>query len=82
MSTTDKRLKAMKANPKNDWRMGDLKAIAKQYDIKHRQPGTSHVTFCCQNGLSLTVPNNRPIRAIYIKKFVTLIESLNEEKIL
>jgi hypothetical protein len=82
VSTINKKLKAMKANPKNDWKMDDLKSIAKRYSIICRQPGTSHVTFTCENELSVTVPNNKPIKPIYIKKFVNLIESLNEENIL
>ncbi len=72
----------MKANPKDDWHIGDLKSIAKQYCIAYRQPGTSHVTFSSTNGLCLTVPARKPIKPIYIKRFIELIESLNEENML
>ncbi|MBY0273199.1 MAG: type II toxin-antitoxin system HicA family toxin [Alphaproteobacteria bacterium] len=82
MSKIDKKLKAMKTNPKNDWQISDLKSIAKQYSIEYRQPGTSHVTFSSNHGLYLTVPAHKPIKPIYIKRFVELIESLNEENIL
>jgi hypothetical protein len=82
VSKIDKKLKAMKANPKNDWQIGDLKSVAKQSGIEYRQPGTSHVTFSCNNGLSLTVPAHKPIKPIYIRRFVELVESLNEENIL
>lgn len=78
MSKADKKLKAMQSNPKNDWRIDDLKSIAKKYCIEYRQPGTSHVTFNCKNGLALTVPAHKPIKQIYIQRFVELIESLNE----
>lgn len=80
MSKIDKKLKAMKSNPKDDWQIGDLQSLAKHYDIEFRQPGTSHVTFICSNGRCLTVPAHKPIKPIYIKKFVEIIESLNEEK--
>ena len=55
--------------------------MAKRYGIEYRQPGTSHVTFNCKNGLALTVPAHKPIKQIYIRRFVELIESLNEGNI-
>ena len=79
MSTLDKKLKAMKSNPQNDWKIDDLKAIAARLGIIYRQPGTSHVTFCSKCGLILTVPSHKPIKAVYIKKFVELIETLQKE---
>ena len=82
MSKVDKKLKAMKPNPKNDWQISDLKFMATQYGIEYRQPGTSHVTFSSNHGLCLTVPAHKPIKPIYIKRFIELIESLNEENIL
>lgn len=80
MSKVDKKLKAMSANPKNNWRMDDLKALAHRYGVDYRQPGTSHVTFSSSNGLCLTVPTRKPIKPVYIKKFVELIELLIEEE--
>jgi hypothetical protein len=80
MSKAEKKLKAMQANPQSDWCMNDLKALASRYGIDYRQPGTSHVTFSCINGMCLTVPAHKPIKAIYIKRFVELIESLNERE--
>lgn len=80
MSKVDKKLKAMKANPQSDWCINDLKTLASRYGINHRQPGTSHVTFSCINGMCLTVPAHKPIKAIYVRRFVELIESLSEEQ--
>ncbi len=81
MSTTDKKLKAMKSNPQNDWRIEDLCSLANRFDIEYRQPGTSHVTFSCKNGSCLTVPAHKPIKAIYIKKFVEMVKGLQKEEI-
>ncbi len=64
----------MKDNPKGDWNIQDLKAIADRFNINYRQPGTSHVTFRTKNGKKLTVPAHKPIKPIYIKKFVEFIE--------
>lgn len=38
-----------------------------RYEVDYRQPGTSHVTFSCSNGMMLTVPADKPIKSIYIK---------------
>ncbi len=66
----------MKANPKDDWKISDLQGIAKHYGVGYRQPGTSHVTFVTELGTCLTVPAHKPIKPIYIKRFVELIEAL------
>lgn len=81
MSKSDKKFKAMKTNPQNDWRIEDLYSLAERYNVDYRQPGTSHVTFSCRNGRCLTVPAHKPIKAIYIKRFVELIEGLQKEEI-
>ena len=62
----------MKSNPQNDWKIDDLKA---RLGIIYRQPRTSHV----KHGLILTISNHKPIKAVYIKKFVELIETLQKE---
>jgi predicted RNA binding protein YcfA (HicA-like mRNA interferase family) len=73
MSKADKLLEKMRNNPR-DWRIESLKTIASAHNIQWRQPGTSHVTFRHPNGNKLTVPAHRPIKPIYIKKFVSLID--------
>ena len=72
MSKADKLLRKMQANPL-DWRIDALKTVATAHDMEWRQPGTSHVTFRHPNGNKLTVPAHKPIKAIYIKKFVQLV---------
>ena len=52
----------MKANPKNDWTIEDLKALANRFNTIYRQPGTSHVTFVSTSGFFLTVPSRKPIK--------------------
>lgn len=74
MSAIDKKLKSMENNPKGDWAIEDLKSIADRYAIIYRQTGTSHVTFRSSCGEMLTVPAHKPIKAIYIKKFIDLIK--------
>ncbi len=73
MTKFEKLLGKLRNNPR-DWQIETLKDIAKRFNIEWRQPGTSHVTFRHPNGTKLTVPAHRPIKPIYIKKFVRLID--------
>ena len=68
----------MRNNPR-DWRIDDLMVIAKHFDIKHRQPGTSHVTFS-KGVFRVTVPSHKPIKPIYIKQFLEMIDEIIEEE--
>ncbi|MGH6920647.1 MAG: hypothetical protein ACREJ0_23420 [Geminicoccaceae bacterium] len=69
----------MRRNPTADWRIEQLKAIADRYGISYRQPGTSHVTFRPRRGEKLTVPAQRPIKPVYIRRFLALLEALEME---
>ena len=73
MTRATKILEQMKANPR-DWRIESLKSVAEAYGVVHRQPGGSHVIFRHPNGAMLSVPARRPIKPIYVKKFVRLVE--------
>jgi hypothetical protein len=79
MAGPDKTLVRMRANPR-DWRIEDLKTVARRYDVTWRQPGTSHVTFRAPGGGKVTVPARKPIKPVYIRQFVALIESLGAER--
>lgn len=77
MSKAAKQIEKMRNNPR-DWRIEDLKAVADRVGLEYRQPGTSHVTFRANSGQKLTVPAKKPIKAIYIKMFVELIDEIGE----
>ena len=72
-----KLLSKMRAN-QMDWRIEHLKSIARYFGIEYRQPGTSHVTFRTKFGDKLTVPARKPIKPIYIKHYLKLIDELGE----
>jgi hypothetical protein len=69
----------MRHNPRADWRIEQLRTVADQYGIPRRQPGTSHVTFRPSRGDKLTVPAQRPIKAVYIRKFLAILEALEAD---
>jgi len=73
MSQADKTLAKMKAGPL-DWRIEDLQAVARRYGVDWRHNGTSHCVFVTKSGKTLPVPANKPIKPIYIKKFLLLLE--------
>lgn len=72
MSNADKILEKMRNNP-HGWRIESLKIVARAYTIGWRQQGTSHVVFIRDDGRTLPVPAKRPIKPIYIKKFVYFV---------
>ena len=75
MSKIDKLLIKMRNNPR-DWKIEEVKALADRFGINYRQPGTSHVTFRANNGEKVTVPAHKPIKPVYIKLFIALIDGL------
>jgi hypothetical protein len=76
MSASKKLLAKMSHNPMG-WQISDIETIAKKYGIKIRKGGGSHVTF---SHLSLhailTIPARKPVKPIYIKKFLKMLEDL------
>ena len=81
MAKAEKTLEKMRNNPK-DWQIADLEIVANRLGIAMRRGTGSHVSFTHVKWTEiLTVPAHRPIKPIYIKKFVSFIEAIYEEKI-
>ena len=74
----DKLLEKMRANPRNDWRIEDVQTLANRYGLSISRPkrGGSHVTLRHNSGAMLTVPARRPIKPVYIRKLVDMIDQL------
>lgn len=73
MARSVKILAQMKANPL-DWRIESLKTVAEGFGLLWREPSGSHTVFRHPNGAKLSVPAKRPIKPVYVKKFVNLVE--------
>ncbi len=69
MNTATKLLDSMSRHPL-DWRIEQLQTVARQYGIDWRQDGTSHCVFVRADGKTLPVPAHRPVKPIYVKKFL------------
>jgi hypothetical protein len=75
VARADKTLDAMRANPR-DWRIGQLETVAAAFGVNCRKPGGSHVVFEHPAVIeALSVPARRPIKPIYVQRFVRLIEA-------
>lgn len=57
-----------------DWQIADLQTVARQNGIDWRHHKSSHCVFIREDGRTLTVPAHRPIKPIYVRKFVELID--------
>jgi predicted RNA binding protein YcfA (HicA-like mRNA interferase family) len=75
MSNAEKILQQMKSNPKDDWTPNKIKIICKAFNITLRQRGTSHAVLTNMRGEHLTVPMHKPIKPLYIRRLVELIEA-------
>ena len=73
MNTSAKILAAMRRNPL-DWQIADLQAVAGKQGLDWRHQKSSHCVFVRADGRTLSVPANRPIKPIYIRKFLELLD--------
>jgi hypothetical protein len=70
----------MRNNPR-DWRIGDLEFVAAGFGLNCRKSGGSHVVFDHPNvGEALSVPARRPIKPIYVRRFVALVDAVRGEE--
>jgi hypothetical protein len=79
MGRTDKRLQKMRANPR-DWRIEEIKSVADALGIEWQHDGGSHVIFRSPYGEHLSIPARRPIKPIYITKFLALADTIKEAR--
>lgn len=73
MNTVAKLIISMRQNPR-DWQIADLQTVARKYDIEWRHHKGSHCVFIRADGRTLPVPAHRPIKPIYIRKFLELVD--------
>lgn len=69
----------MRRNPAGDWNIADVEAVCREYgvDCLPNRSGGSHykITHASQREI-LTLPFKRPIKAVYIRKLVALIDAV------
>jgi hypothetical protein len=78
-----KRLEAMRANPRGDWRIADIEALCAEHGVRCVAPraGGSHYRISHpQLEEKLTIPFKRPIKPVYIRKLVAFIDRLGNAR--
>lgn len=75
MATAEKLLERMRDNPRG-WRIAQLQTVAAAHNVAWVHDGGSHCTFRAPRGEKLTVPAKRPIKPVYVRQFVDLIDTL------
>ena len=79
MTAAAKNLEGMRNNPKGDWRIEDLYVVATHWGLEVRsQGGSHHVLSHPDVDFDVTVPASRPIKPVYIRQFVGLIDKLKD----
>lgn len=79
MSKAEKLLAKMRVNP-HDWRIEDLEAVAKRHGIDVRKTGGSHFVFLHSEAeLAVTIPFKRPIKPVYVIRFLALLDEIGAE---
>jgi len=69
-------LDRMRSNPR-DWRIVTLESVAGAHGINIRKPSGSHVIFEHPAvAEALSVPARRPIKPVYVRRFVAFIEAV------
>lgn len=67
----------MKAKPHGDWAIGDVETVCRQagLDVLPPSSGSHYKAFSSRIDGILSIPAARPIKAVYIRKLVGLIEA-------
>lgn len=65
-------------NPK-DWDINEIETVAKRYGINFRKGKGSHVVLDHPDWVELlTIPAHRPIKPVYVRKLIRLIEDIRQ----
>ena len=70
-------LEQMRNNPKGDWSINDVRKLCDHCGVDCMPPtrGTHYKVASDRVGGILTMPFNRPIKAVYIRKLVALMDA-------
>ena len=82
VSAAGKTLQKMRMN-QDGWRIDELQAVADGNGVEWRRPGHggNHVIFSASGMREIvSVPAKRPIKPVYIRQFLALIDSAVEVK--
>ena len=78
MARADKLLAAMRANPRGDWHVGQVERVCRRYGLTCAPPKRGDHDKVSHPSLPeiLTIPARRPIKPVYIRRFVAIIDAV------
>ena len=79
MSQADKRLEAMRANPRGDWRIVDVETVCRACGVRCSPSpggGSHHIVSHPSQVLGLSIPARRPIKPVYIRRLVAFVDAV------
>ncbi len=86
MARWEKYLLRMRDNPRDDWTIEQIEVVARHYEddgLIFKPPSHgSHYTIA-HKGMPdyiLTIPAHKPILPVYVKRFVSMIDSIMEDQ--
>lgn len=80
MTKADKLIQKMRNNPR-DWRIEDIQTIVHRYGMDIRNPRGSHVIVTHPDlAEALSIPAHKPVKPVYIRKLVEMIDILEENE--
>ncbi|MBZ0299848.1 MAG: type II toxin-antitoxin system HicA family toxin [Anaerolineae bacterium] len=82
MSKRQKRLERLRQNP-NNVSLSDLQRVLEDYGFLHRKTTGSHYSYTYELGEEthlFVVPFRRPVKPIYIKQALKIIDRIVEER--
>lgn len=79
MANWQKLLDRMRANPRGDWKIGDLEKICNGVGATLAPPtrGSHYKLSHPEIEEILTIPAHRPIKQVYVRKFIDIIDSIS-----
>src|SRR5262249_2591713 len=76
-----RRLADMRSNPAGDWRIEDVVAVCREHGLRCSPPSSGGSHYKVSHPASrdiLTIPSRRPVKPVYIRKLVRLIEAVTK----
>jgi len=72
-----KKLARMRENASDDWKINDVESVCEHLGLTCSQPtrGSHYKVSSPSVGGILTVPAHNPIKAVYIKRFIAIVDA-------
>ena len=81
MARGDKHLDGMRANPRRDWKIGQIETVCRAFGITCSAPkrGDHYKVSHPSQEEILTIPAARPIKPYYVRRLVEFIDRVLED---